>query len=111
MLPSEGTTSSALTMSDISGLHHAAHKPAVYASRPASPQSAQDSLPIGRPTLVAQDFHPQDLFRRFRLVLSISNHDFASSRLVLAHSSLAACTGVRGSRKVMTRLDRVIDQS
>jgi hypothetical protein len=49
----------------ISGLHHAAHGLAVYASRRRSPDAAQDSLPAGRLTLAGRD-RPAGSLQEFR---------------------------------------------
>src|SRR5262249_44807782 len=94
VLPPFLYTTSASTIG-ISGLDHAAHAPAVYASRPRLPvcclTAAQDSLPAGRSPLPVGTFTR----RLLREVSVISYMASSSPRLCLAHVQLALRRGRR----------------
>jgi len=63
--PSALKTASASTTLTISGLNPTAQRPTVYASRPPSRVSAQDSLPVGGLCLVRSGLSPAGCFPEF----------------------------------------------
>ena len=75
MLPSAIPTASASTTNQISGLDHAAHALAVYASRRGSLPLAQDSLPAGRTALAGRGFPARSL--EMFLVITSSSSRFS----------------------------------
>jgi hypothetical protein len=89
LLPSAIRTASAPGTGILSRLNRAAHTLAVYASRPQSPASAQDSLPAGCHSFAGRA-HPAGSLNE----VSSAIHDrSSSSRLRLAHSgNYSPCT-------------------
>src|SRR5262245_29741480 len=91
-------------MSDLSWLNPTPHAIAVYASRPLSPVATQHSLPSGRYSLLAPDFHRLDRTSFAWRTHSITSSAVASTvggtlrprmravSLLMTNSNLLDCT-------------------
>src|SRR5262245_41146087 len=83
---------------------HAAHTPAVYASRRRSPAATQDSLPAVRPHLAGRESNPLGHARRFQL--SLISSSFLLRQAYLAHRGSPLGPNSNGTKHEGRRLLR-----
>ena len=99
MLPSAIPTASASTTNQISGLDHAAHALAVYASRRGSLPPVQDSLPAGRTALAGRGFPARSLEMFLVITSSSSRFSLAQEKFGLELRDNARDAPQRGLRR------------